>query len=71
MQQHAHTHQHVPDDFTDYASLIRAWKNLPETDTPRPGTVLHILPGCSWEMLGGLVSLGISSAVITGISPGT
>lgn len=71
MQQHAHSHQHVPDDVTDYTSLIRAWKILPETDTPRPGTVLHILPGYYWEMLRGLVSLGISSAVITGVSPRT
>lgn len=51
MHQHTHpySHQHVPDDFTDYGLLIRAWQILPEIDVPRPSAVLHILPGYCWE----------------------
>lgn len=49
---HAYSHQCVPDDFTDYGPLIRAWQIPLGIDVPWPSAALRILPDYCWETWG-------------------
>lgn len=49
---HSYSHQRAPDDFTDYAPLIKTWKILLEIDTFRPACSV---PDCYKETRFGFI----------------